>query len=106
LYVLWTGCPWRALPDGYPHWRTVHHHFAHWAADGTLARLHAVLRGRMRVAAGRKRHVAVDTSGLLLQVLVTPACTVTAAGGCCGAFAATSRPCGWSGPMPAPPASW
>src|SRR4029453_4725761 len=28
LYVLWTGCPWRAMPDGYPHWRTVHHHFA------------------------------------------------------------------------------
>src|SRR5215217_9679482 len=53
LYVLWTGCPWRALPDGYPHWRTVHHHFAHWAADGTLGRLHAVLRGRMRAAAGR-----------------------------------------------------
>jgi transposase len=53
LYVLWTGCPWRALPDGYPHWRTVHHHFAHWATDGTLARLHAALRSRMRVAAGR-----------------------------------------------------
>jgi transposase len=27
--------------------------FAHWAADDTLARLHAVLRGRVRVAAGR-----------------------------------------------------
>jgi len=109
LYVLWTGCPWRALPDCYPHWRTVHHHFACWAADGTLTRLHAVLRGRVRVAAGRtpaptaavmdsqsvrasdwvsqatkgydaakkvhgrKRHVAVDTCGLLLEVLVTPA---------------------------------
>jgi transposase len=40
LYVLWTGCPWRARPDCYPHWRTVHHHFARWAADGTLAHLH------------------------------------------------------------------
>src|SRR5207342_1443581 len=48
-----TGCPWRALPDCYPHWRTVHHHFARWAADGTLAQLHAVLRGRVRAAAGR-----------------------------------------------------
>jgi transposase len=53
LYVLWTGCPWRALPDCYPHWRTVHHHFARWAADGTLGRLHAVLRARARAAAGR-----------------------------------------------------
>jgi putative transposase len=117
LYVLWTGCPWRALPDGYPHWRTVHHHFARWAADGTLARLHAVLRGRVRVAAGRtvaptaavidsqsvrasdwvsratkgydaakkvhgrKRHVVVDTGGLLLDILVTPASTQDRDGG-------------------------
>jgi transposase len=117
LYVLWTGCPWRALPDGYPHWRTVHHHFAHWATDGTLARLHAALRSRMRVAAGRtaaptaavidsqsvrasdwvsratkgydaakkvhgrKRHLAVDTCGLLLEVLVTPASTQDRDGG-------------------------
>jgi transposase len=109
LYVLWTGCPWRALPACYPHWRTVHHHFARWAADGTLGRLHAVLRGRLRVATGRavaptaaiidsqsvrasdwvsraskgydaakkvhgrKRHVATDTQGLLLDILVTPA---------------------------------
>src|SRR6266511_931099 len=36
-----------------------------------------------------------------------PACkTATAAGGCCGASAATCRPSGWSGPMPATPASW
>jgi transposase len=48
-----THCPWRALPDCYPHWRTVHHHFARWAADGTLTRLHEVLRGRVRAAAGR-----------------------------------------------------
>jgi len=109
LYVLWTGCPWRALPDGYPHWRTVHHHFACWATDGTLGQLHDVLRGRVRAAAGRtvaptaavidsqsvrasdwvsratkgydaakkvhgrKRHVAVDTCGLLLEILITPA---------------------------------
>jgi transposase len=53
LYVLWTGCPWRALPDGYPHWRTVHHHFACWATHGTLGQLHDVLRGRVRAAAGR-----------------------------------------------------
>ena len=115
--MLWTGCPWRALPDCYPHWRTVQHHFAHWAADGTLARLHAMLRGRVRGAAGRtvaptaavidsqsvrasdwvaratkgydaakkvhgrKRHVAVDTCGLLLDILVTPASTQDRDGG-------------------------
>jgi transposase len=97
--------------------RTVHHHFARWAADGTLARLHAMLRGRVRGAAGRtpaptaavidsqsvrasdwvaratkgydaakkvhgrKRHVAVDTCGLLLDILVTPASTQDRDGG-------------------------
>ena len=137
-------CPGRALPDCYPHWRTVHHHFARWAADGTLARLHAVLRGRVRAAAGRavtptaavidsqsvrasdwvsratkgydaakkvhgrKRHLAVDTCGLLLDLLVTPASTQDRDGGrgCCGASAPTSRPSGWSGLMPATLASW
>ena len=109
LYVLWTGCPRRALPACYPHWRTVHHHFARWTADATLDRLHAVLRAQTRAAAGRqvaptaavidsqsarasdwvpraskgydaakringrKRHVAVDTQGLLLDILITPA---------------------------------
>jgi transposase len=144
LYVLWTGCPWRALPDCYLHWRTVHHHFARWAADGTLARLHDALRGRVRAAAGRtvaptaavidsqsvrardwvsraskgydaakkihgrKRHLAVDTCGLLLEILVTlPAPkTATVAGGCGGAFVMTCRPSGRSGLMPAMPASW
>jgi transposase len=117
LYVLWTGCLLRALPDGYPHGRTVHHHFAHWAADGTLGRLHDVLRGRLRAAAGRtvaptaavidaqsvrasdwlsratkgydvakkvhgrKRHLATDTAGLLLDLLVTPASTQDRDGG-------------------------
>jgi transposase len=109
LSLLWTGCPWRAVPDCYPHWRIVHHHVACWAADGTLGRLHDGLRGRVRAAAGRtvaptaavidsqsvrasdwvwwvtkgydaakkvhgrKRHVAVDTCGLLLEILITPA---------------------------------
>jgi Transposase DDE domain len=43
---------------------------------------------------GRKRHVAVDPGGLLLDILVTrPAPrTATAAGGCCGASAATPDP--------------
>jgi hypothetical protein len=114
------------------------------AADGTLARLHAVLRGRVRVATGRaaaptaavidsqsvrasdwvsratkgydaakkvhgrKRHLAVDTCGLLLTSWSPPPAprTATVAGGYYGAYAATSRPFGWSGLMPATPASW
>ena len=31
LYVLRTGCQWRALPGDFPKWRTVHSYFARWS---------------------------------------------------------------------------
>ncbi|WP_425520745.1 transposase, partial [Xanthomonas fragariae] len=31
LYVLRTGCQWRALPSDFPKWRTVHAYFAKWS---------------------------------------------------------------------------
>lgn len=30
LYVLRTGCQWRALPSDFPDWRTVYAYFAKW----------------------------------------------------------------------------
>ena len=30
LYVLKTGCQWRALPSDFPKWRTVHSYFEIW----------------------------------------------------------------------------
>ncbi len=84
-------------------------YFAAWRDDGTVARLHDVLRARVRTAAGRnpeptaavidsqsvraadtvpkssrgwdnakkvngrKRHIAVDSTGLLLAVVITAA---------------------------------
>jgi transposase len=109
LYLDRTGCAWRYLPPGFPPWQTVYTYFATWRDDGTLARLHAELRARARVVAGRKpqptaavidsqsvraadtvpkasrgwdnakkvngrkRHIAVDTGGLLLAVVITEA---------------------------------
>jgi transposase len=109
LYVDRTGCAWRYLPADFPPWQTVYGYFAAWRDDGTLARLHDVLRARVRAAAGRnpeptaavidsqsvraadtvptatrgwdnakkvngrKRHIAVDTTGLLLAVVITAA---------------------------------
>ena len=32
LYLLRTGCQWRALPSDFPKWRTVHSYFAKWSA--------------------------------------------------------------------------
>lgn len=31
LYLLRTGCQWRALPSDFPKWRTVHSYFAQWS---------------------------------------------------------------------------
>lgn len=31
LYLLKTGCQWRALPNDFPRWRSVHAYFQIWA---------------------------------------------------------------------------
>ena len=31
LYVLKTGCQWRALPHEFPKWRSVHEYFSIWS---------------------------------------------------------------------------
>ena len=53
LYVNRTGCAWRYLPKDFPPWRTVYGYFAAWRDDGTLARLHDMLRAQVRQTAGR-----------------------------------------------------
>jgi putative transposase len=53
LYLLRTGCAWRMLPHDFPPWGTVWSYFRRWRDDGTLERIHDVLRARVRVAAGR-----------------------------------------------------
>jgi|TARA_B100000315_G_scaffold234152_1_gene247927 transposase len=43
LYVLATGCQWRALPRDLPPKSTVHDYLTLWAWDGTLERMHHAL---------------------------------------------------------------
>jgi putative transposase len=51
--VLRTGCQWRDLPEGFPHWNTVYGYFARWRDDGTWERANDAVRRRVRVALGR-----------------------------------------------------
>ena len=55
LYVVRTGCQWRALPHDLPPWRIVYWYFMLWKKDGTFDRLLDELRGDLRQAEGRPR---------------------------------------------------
>ena len=54
MYVLGTGCQWRAMPKDLPPRSTVHGYFDLWDYDGTLKRLHHALYVACREAAGRE----------------------------------------------------
>jgi transposase len=53
LYVLSTGCQWRALPKDLPPRSTVHGWFVRWHCDGVLDRLHFALYQQVRELEGR-----------------------------------------------------
>jgi transposase len=54
LYVLSTGCQWRAIPKDLPPRSTVYDYFGLWDWDGTLERIHHELYVRCREKAGRE----------------------------------------------------
>jgi transposase len=54
LYVLRTGCQWRALPHDLPVWQTVYTYFRNWRLDGTWPHIHDTLRKQVRQAQGRQ----------------------------------------------------
>ena len=54
MYVLSTGCQWRAIPKDLPPRSTVNGYFALWDYDGTLDRIHHALYVKCREQAGRE----------------------------------------------------
>src|ERR687892_2790560 len=48
LYVVGTGCQWRALPACYPPWKTVWSYHATWSRDGTWEAICDHLRAVVR----------------------------------------------------------
>ena len=54
MYLLSTGCQWRALPKDLPPRSTVHDYFSLWNWDGTLDGIHHALYLKCREKAGRE----------------------------------------------------
>ena len=62
MYVLGTGCQWRAIPKDLAPRSTVHGYIARWDWDGTLGRIHHALYVQCREQAGRD---ASPTAGII-----------------------------------------
>jgi transposase len=54
MYILSTGCQWRAIPKDLPPRSTLRGYFDLWCWDGTLDRLHDALYARCREQAARE----------------------------------------------------
>jgi putative transposase len=54
LYLLATGCQWRALPKDFPPFTTVQYYFYHWRDTQLWRRINRALVARARRALGRK----------------------------------------------------
>ena len=54
MYVLSTGCQWRAIPKDLPPRSTVNGYFSLWDYDGTLDRIHHALYVQCREQASRE----------------------------------------------------
>ena len=54
MYVLSTGCQWRAIPKDLPPKSSVYDYFDLWSYDGTLERIHHALYERCRQQAQRE----------------------------------------------------
>ena len=54
MYILSTGCQWRALPKDLPPRSTVHDYLGLWNWDGTLDRIHHALYLKCREKAARE----------------------------------------------------
>jgi putative transposase len=62
FYIVRGGGAWRLLPHDFPPWQIVYHYFWVWRQDGIWPLMHDLLRGDVRVAAGKRRQ---PTAGII-----------------------------------------
>ena len=74
FYVAATGCQWRALPESYPNWNTVHRYHLAWSRDGTWEAIAARLVAAVRRGEGRDPE---PSAGIVDARSVRGAATVT-----------------------------
>ena len=74
FYVAATGCQWRALPERYPNWNTVHRYHLAWSRNGTWEKVCDRLRHLVREA---DRRDGDPSAGIVDARSVKGASTVT-----------------------------
>jgi transposase len=62
MYILSTGCQWRAIPKDLPPKSTIYDYFDLWTYDGTLDRIHDRLYAQCRAQA---KHDASPTAAII-----------------------------------------
>ena len=62
FYMCKAGCPWRYLPDNFPHWRTVYHYYRAWIKSGLWKKINDALVKKSRKSMGRK---SSPTAGII-----------------------------------------
>src|ERR671917_550333 len=58
FYITRGGCAWRMMPKDLPPWSTCYDYFRKWGKDAH------------KMVSGRKRHLIVDTLGMIMAVVV------------------------------------
>ena len=56
------GCPWRDLPEGFGHWKTVYNRHRRWSLDGTWAKILGQLQAGCDEAEGKGWAVSADST--------------------------------------------
>jgi len=74
FFVTATGCQWRALPESYPNWNTVHRYHLEWSRDGTWERIAERLATAVRQKEGRE---GTPSAGIVDARSVRAAATVS-----------------------------